>query len=95
MTIHVDAVVYYKIYDPVISITNIINVGVGTRLLAQTQLRNVMGAHSLADAMTQRDLMATQLKVCCVGCKYHLVLFGSSASLSFRRIWTVQLILGG
>ena len=54
---------YYKIYDPIISITNIVNVSVGTRLLAQTQLRNVMGAHSLADAMTGREMMATQLKV--------------------------------
>ena len=63
VTIHVDAVVYYKIYDPIISITNIINVGVATRLLAQTHLRNVMGAHTLAETMTSRELMATQLKV--------------------------------
>ena len=64
VTIHVDAVVYYKIYDPVVSITNIRDAGHGTRLLAQTVLRNIMGAHSLADAMSSRDLMATQMKVC-------------------------------
>ena len=61
VTIFVDAVVYYKIYDPVISITNIRNASWGTRLLAQTMLRNVLGAHSLSDTMTNRELLANQL----------------------------------
>ncbi|XP_019852929.1 PREDICTED: band 7 protein AGAP004871-like isoform X2 [Amphimedon queenslandica] len=62
VTILVDAVVYYKIFDPVISITNIRDAGWGTRLLAQTLLRNVLGSHSLGDAMTNRDLLANQLQ---------------------------------
>ena len=63
MTIFVDAVIYYKIFDPVVSITNIRDAGWGTRLLAQTMLRNVLGAHSLSEAMTGRDLLANQLQV--------------------------------
>lgn len=63
VTIFVDAVIYYKIQDPVISITNIRDAGRGTSLLAQTLLRNVLGAHSLGEAMTGRDLLANQLQV--------------------------------
>ena len=46
-----------------ISITNIRNASWGTRLLAQTMLRNVLGAHSLSDTITNRELLASQLLV--------------------------------
>lgn len=55
--------VYYKIFDPVISITNIRDAGWGTRLLAQTMLRNVLGTHSLGEAMTNREVIAAKLQV--------------------------------
>jgi erythrocyte band 7 integral membrane protein len=61
VTVFVDGVVYYKIFDPVISVTNIRDVGSGTRLLAQTLLRNVLGSHSLGDAMSKRELIVNQL----------------------------------
>ncbi len=93
MTILVDAVVYYKIYDPVISITNIVNVSVGTRLLAQTQLRNVMGSHSLADAMTGREMMAKQLKVV-YDSPNAFIIFLNIFPCLISYTWIVQLILG-
>ena len=93
MTILVDAVVYYKIYDPVISITNIVNVSVGTRLLAQTQLRNVMGSHSLADAMTGREMMANQLKVV-YDSPHAFIVFLNIFPRLISCTWIVQLILG-
>ena len=63
VTIFVDAVVYYKIFDPIISSTNIRDSGHATRLLAQTMLRNVLGAHSLSETMTSRNLLSTTLQV--------------------------------
>ena len=90
MTIFVDAVVYYKIYDPVISITNIRNASWGTRLLAQTMLRNVLGAHSLSDTMTNRELLANQLLVRELPVYLHTTLLSNS----FRLIWMLLLILG-
>lgn len=63
VTIFVDAVVYYKIFDPIISTTNIRDAGWGTRLLAQTMLRDILGAYSLQDTMTSKDLLSNQLKV--------------------------------
>ena len=64
VTVFVDAVVYYKIFDPIVSSTNIRDAGWATRLLSQTMLRNVLGAHSLSETMTNRDLLAGQLQVC-------------------------------
>lgn len=43
VTISVDAVVYYRIFNPVVSIVNVEDVDRSTRLLAQTTLRNILG----------------------------------------------------
>ena len=79
VTVFVDAVVYYKIFDPIISTTNIRDAGWGTRLLAQTMLRDILGAYSLQDTMTSKDLLSNQLKVllsstCCI-CVYILFVY--------------------
>lgn len=43
VTITVDAVCYFRIFAPVISVTNITNAQLSTRLLAATTLRNILG----------------------------------------------------
>ena len=43
VTVAVDAVVYYKISDPVASVLKVQNAAMSTRLLAQTTLRNILG----------------------------------------------------
>ena len=55
VAVHVDAVVYYSIFDPKISVTNIKDASSATRLLAQTTLRNVLGAHTLSVMLSERE----------------------------------------
>ena len=43
MTITVDAVCYFKIINPVVSVTKVSNASQSTRLLAATTLRNCLG----------------------------------------------------
>jgi len=55
VTVAVDAVVYYKIYNPVYSVNNVENAAHSTRLLAQTTLRNQLGAVTLAGLLSERE----------------------------------------
>jgi erythrocyte band 7 integral membrane protein len=43
VTVAVDAVVYFRIFDPVASVINVENVNYSTRLLAASTLRNILG----------------------------------------------------
>ena len=43
VTVAVDAVVYYRVRNPTVAITNVEDANRSTRLLAQTTLRNVLG----------------------------------------------------
>ena len=63
MTVSVDAAVYFKINDAKTSIVKIKNPTGSTRLLAQTTLRNMMGARSLSEVLTERDEMSKQIQV--------------------------------
>jgi erythrocyte band 7 integral membrane protein len=48
VTVAVDAVVYFRIFDPVASVINVENVNYSTRLLAASTLRNILGLHRFA-----------------------------------------------
>lgn len=63
VAVHVDAVVYYRIFDPKISVTNVKDASRATRLLAQTTLRNVLGAHTLSEMLSERDSISNQMQV--------------------------------
>ncbi len=58
VTVAVDAVVYYRVFNPVISIANVENSQESTRLLAQTSLRNVLGTNSLAEILSNREAVS-------------------------------------
>lgn len=62
VAVHVDAVVYYRIFDPKISVTNIKDASRATRLLAQTTLRNVLGGHTLSEMLSERDSISYQMQ---------------------------------
>ena len=47
--------VYYKVFDPIQSVVNVQNAAHSTRLLAQTTLRNSLGAHTLSGILSERD----------------------------------------
>ena len=63
MTVSVDAVIYARIFDAVISICNVENVHSSTRLLAATTLRNVLGTKQLSEILTDREIIAQQMQV--------------------------------
>ena len=62
VTVTVDAVVYFRISNPTISITNVENANKSTRLLAATTLRNVLGTKTLAEMLTDREVVSQQMQ---------------------------------
>ncbi|KAH3792006.1 stomatin-2-like [Dreissena polymorpha] len=62
VTVSVDAVIYARIFDAVISICNVENVHSSTRLLAATTLRNVLGTKQLSEILTDREIIAQQMQ---------------------------------
>lgn len=58
MTVAVDAVVYYKIQNPMAAVCNVENYSTSTRLLASATLRNVLGTKNLADILSDRESTA-------------------------------------
>ena len=58
VTCAVDAVVYYRVFNPQASVTNVANAAYSTKLLAQTTLRNQLGAVTLAGLLSERDTIA-------------------------------------
>ncbi|XP_018645097.1 SPFH domain / Band 7 family protein,putative [Schistosoma mansoni] len=58
VTVAVEAVIYYRIFDPILSVVNVKNVNYSTRLLAQTTLRNVLGTIDMCALLTEREHIA-------------------------------------
>jgi len=55
VTVGVDAVVYYKVMDPVKAVTTVENYHYAVMMLSQTTLRDVIGQVELDDLLTKRD----------------------------------------
>ena len=47
VTVTVDAVVYFKVFNPMASVVNVANASQATRLLGSTTLRNMLGTKNL------------------------------------------------
>ena len=62
VTVSVDAVVYYKVQNPTISVTNVEDAPRSTKLLAATTLRNVLGTKNLADILADRDNISQSMQ---------------------------------
>lgn len=63
VTITVDGVVYYKVFDPESSIVNIENARYSTGLLAATTLRNILGTKNLQDVLREKDQISSKIQV--------------------------------
>ena len=63
MTVAVDAVVYFKISNPYISVMNVENASHATKLLSQTTLRNILGTKTLAEILQERDEISHAMQV--------------------------------
>src|SRR3989344_2913931 len=57
-----DAVIYYKVVDPVKAEFEIADFGYATTTLAQTNLRNLIGDKQLDETLTARDVINTSLR---------------------------------
>lgn len=55
VSVTVDAVVYYRVIDPVAAVTRVANYHYAVSLLAQTVLRDVLGQAELDDLLQRRD----------------------------------------
>lgn len=62
VSVHVDAVVNFRVENCVYAVNNVINYEVSTRYLSQTTLRNMLGAQSLAEIMSDRDRLSSNIK---------------------------------
>ena len=60
----VDAVVYYRVSNATISVTNVEDAHRSTRLLAQTTLRNVLGTKNLSEILSDRENISHFMQVC-------------------------------
>jgi erythrocyte band 7 integral membrane protein len=63
VTVAVDAVVYYRIQNAAMSITNVEDSNRSTRLLAQTTLRNVLGTKNLSEILSDRESISHVMQV--------------------------------
>jgi regulator of protease activity HflC (stomatin/prohibitin superfamily) len=58
----VDAVVYFRVVDPIAGVIKVENFWKATSLIAQTTLRSVLGQAPLDDLLSQRDIINQKLQ---------------------------------
>jgi len=62
VTVAVDAVVYYRVANPTMSVTNVEDASKSTKLLAATTLRNVLGTKTLGEVLSDRDQICNSMQ---------------------------------
>jgi regulator of protease activity HflC (stomatin/prohibitin superfamily) len=63
VTVKVDAVVYFRVLDPEMAVTRIVDFYRATSLVAQTTLRSVLGQSDLDELLSKRDELNQRLQV--------------------------------
>jgi len=63
VTVHVDAIMYYKVNNATSCIANVDDYSQSTQLLAATTLRNVLGTKSLGDILSERESIAQDMQI--------------------------------
>uniref|UniRef100_A0A914PFX4 Band 7 domain-containing protein n=1 Tax=Panagrolaimus davidi TaxID=227884 RepID=A0A914PFX4_9BILA len=58
VTVSLNAVVYFRIYDPIASVNNVADAIYSTKFLAQTTLRNALSMKTLMEILTEREAIA-------------------------------------
>ena len=59
---NVNAVVFYRIYNPFMSVINVANPHASTTLLAQSTLRSVLGSRTMFQILTERDKLGEEME---------------------------------
>ena len=62
VTVTVDAVIYYRVVDPVRAVFEVQHFGLAATTLAQTNLRNLVGDKTLDETLIARDMINTNLR---------------------------------
>lgn len=62
VSVRVDAVVYFRVIDPVKAIVNVQNYGYAVSQVAQTSLRSVIGKADMQDLLAERDKINAGLR---------------------------------
>ncbi len=62
VTVHVDAVVYFSVFDPVKAVLNVEDYKTATEQLALTTLRSVLGQSDLDELLAHRDRVNERLR---------------------------------
>jgi regulator of protease activity HflC (stomatin/prohibitin superfamily) len=62
VTVHVDAVVYFKVIDAVKAVTEVINYVMATTQMSLTTLRSVLGQSELDELLSHRDRINERLR---------------------------------
>merc|ERR1712106_1185902 len=63
VTVFVNAIMYYRVANPIHAVANVDDYSGSARLLAATTLRNVLGTLTLGDILCQREIIAKSMKV--------------------------------
>lgn len=61
-SIFVNAVVFYRIFNPYLSVITVTNPMASTSLLAQSTLRSVLGSRTIFEILTERDKIGESLE---------------------------------
>ena len=61
VTVAVDAVVYYRIRNPLAAVCNVADYAKSTKLLASTTLRTILGTKSLSEILSDREFIAQDI----------------------------------
>ncbi|MFN2288982.1 MAG: slipin family protein [Chromatocurvus sp.] len=62
VTVHVNAVLYFRVIDPERAIIRVEDFGAATSQLAQTTLRSVLGKHDLDEMLSERDKLNSDIQ---------------------------------
>ncbi len=62
VTVGVDAVVYYRVFDPVLAVTKVENYNYAVMMMAQTTLRDIVGQVELDELLTKREEINKRLQ---------------------------------
>lgn len=62
VTVTVDAVVYFRIQNATVSVTNVSDAPGSTKLLAQTTLRNMIGTKNMSEILMDREGLSAQMQ---------------------------------
>lgn len=62
VTVTVDGVCYFRVFNPVVSVVNVENAKWSTMLLAATTLRNILGTRTLQEILREKDAISLQMQ---------------------------------